>query len=185
MTPHAGASGRRQKTASETVGFQALFEALNWAVALDERTAAHWAPEGTPLGWHWRERFASGPLIQAVSYARNSVHHQWSDALVWTPPAEVTPDDFDGRPDAFGSRRRQHQGLDGSGARSWNCHRPSGPTGRSRPRIASAWPARPVSLTLRELQDVWWKLWHFLERPRLFPEPSTPQVATLAIPEAR
>jgi hypothetical protein len=36
--------------------FIALFEALNWAVALDDRAGEHWAPEGKTLGFGWRDR---------------------------------------------------------------------------------------------------------------------------------
>lgn len=61
--------------------FHPLFEALNWAVSLDERVSAHWAPEGQPLGWAWRERVATGDVVAAVRFARNRIHHQWSDAL--------------------------------------------------------------------------------------------------------
>jgi len=61
--------------------FIALFEALNWAVALDKRAAERWTPEGRPLGYAWRERVRGAHIMQAVRFARNSVHHHWSDAL--------------------------------------------------------------------------------------------------------
>jgi hypothetical protein len=61
--------------------FIALFEALNWAVALDDRAGEHMAPEGKPLGFGWRDRVRGAHLMRAVRFARNSVHHQWSDAL--------------------------------------------------------------------------------------------------------
>jgi hypothetical protein len=61
--------------------FLPLFEALNWAVALDERIAAHWAPEGKQLGWGWRDRVEAADVMAGVRFARNRVHHQWSDAL--------------------------------------------------------------------------------------------------------
>lgn len=74
--------------------FIALFEALNWAVALDERAGKHWAPEGKTLGFGWRARARGAHLMRAVRFARNNVHHQWSDALELderglTPP--ITP----------------------------------------------------------------------------------------------
>ncbi|TGN65040.1 hypothetical protein EXE59_14495 [Nocardioides eburneiflavus] len=62
--------------------FLPLFEALNWAVALDDQARAHWAPEGVPLDWSWRSRVAGGDLVNAVRCARNRVHHQWADALI-------------------------------------------------------------------------------------------------------
>jgi hypothetical protein len=58
-----------------------LFEALNWAYALDDRTAKHFAPEGKPLGLQWRTRIPEADIMGGVRFARNSVHHQWSDAL--------------------------------------------------------------------------------------------------------
>jgi hypothetical protein len=61
--------------------FIALFEALNWAVALDDRAGEHWAPEGKTLGFGWRDRAQGAYRMRAVRFARNSVHHQWSDAL--------------------------------------------------------------------------------------------------------
>lgn len=61
--------------------FHALFEALNWAVAVDARIAAHWVPEGTPLGRDWRQRVSGAELLDGLRWARNTVHHDWSDAL--------------------------------------------------------------------------------------------------------
>lgn len=59
-----------------------LFEALNWAVALDDRIKDIWAPDGMPLGWEWRKRAGGGAeLFAGVRYARNSIHHHWADAL--------------------------------------------------------------------------------------------------------
>jgi hypothetical protein len=44
-----------------------LFEALNWAFALDDRTNAHFAPEGEVLkDYGWRDRIA-GRMSWAVS----------------------------------------------------------------------------------------------------------------------
>jgi len=63
--------------------FLPLFEALNWAVAVDERIAEHWAPEGKDKqpGWAWRTRVEGADVMAGVRFARNRVHHQWSDAL--------------------------------------------------------------------------------------------------------
>lgn len=59
-----------------------LFEALNWAVALDQRTAAHFVPDGKPAGYAWPSRIGYGAeIMPGVRFVRNSVHHQWSDAL--------------------------------------------------------------------------------------------------------
>ncbi len=64
-----------------TTAFLPLFESLSWAVAVDERIAAHWAPEGKPLEWAWRDRVEGADVMAGVRFARNRVHHQWSDAL--------------------------------------------------------------------------------------------------------
>ena len=74
------ATAARGRDAAAT--FRPLFEALNWAVALDDQTRKHWAPEGAPLDWSWRARVPGGDVVDAVRCARNRVHHQWADALV-------------------------------------------------------------------------------------------------------
>jgi hypothetical protein len=61
--------------------FAGAFEVLNWSVALDDRVRKHWRPEGKPLDWAWRERVHGAEIMRGVQYVRNSVHHQWSDAL--------------------------------------------------------------------------------------------------------
>jgi hypothetical protein len=68
--------------------YHPLFEALNWAVALDDQTRARWSPQGKPLNWGWRDKIDSGDYVRAVRFARNRVHHQWADAL------ELTTDGF-------------------------------------------------------------------------------------------
>jgi len=44
--------------------FAPLFETLSWAASLEEKLRPH-----------------DDPLLRAVSYARNRVHHQWSNAV--------------------------------------------------------------------------------------------------------
>jgi hypothetical protein len=69
----------------------ALFETLNWAVALDERVGTHWLPDGKPLGWKWRQRLGHGAEIMGgVRFARNSVHHQ-GRMRYSSPAAGCTP----------------------------------------------------------------------------------------------
>jgi len=58
----------------------ALFEALNWAVSLDELVA-----KTSPAGWKWRDGAVDGDLVRALRYARNRVHHQWADAIRFQP----------------------------------------------------------------------------------------------------
>jgi hypothetical protein len=73
--------GQASRTRDAVQVFGPLFEALNWAVALDDQARAHWAPEGVPLDWAWRTRVTGGDFVNAVRRARNRVHHQWADAL--------------------------------------------------------------------------------------------------------
>jgi hypothetical protein len=80
--------------------YAGLFEALNWASALDERIAAHWVPDGKgePVRWAWRDRIPNGWLMAGVCYVRNSVHHQWSDAMLLDRGGEVYRQRMAGRP---------------------------------------------------------------------------------------
>ena len=48
--------------------FVALFEALNWAVALDDRRRMHWAPDGKALDWKWRDRVPDAPVLAGVPF---------------------------------------------------------------------------------------------------------------------
>jgi hypothetical protein len=74
--------------------FIPVFEALNWAVALDDRVRVHWVPEGEPLGWAWRERVSGAELMGGVRWARNRAHHQWSDALALDEAGRRYPRDY-------------------------------------------------------------------------------------------
>lgn len=63
-----------------------LFEALNWAVALDERVRKDWAPDGVDSqpGWNWPVRLTSendAEAVRGIRFVRNRVHHQWADAI--------------------------------------------------------------------------------------------------------
>jgi hypothetical protein len=69
------------KNADGNAAYVPLFETLNWAVVLDDRTRQYWAPEGEVLGWQWRERVPGAEVMAGVRFARNRAHHQWSDAL--------------------------------------------------------------------------------------------------------
>lgn len=61
--------------------FRPLFEALNWAVALDEMIAKVSHPAAQKLNFDWRNRVADADAMAGVRYARNRVHHQWADAV--------------------------------------------------------------------------------------------------------
>jgi hypothetical protein len=61
----------------------AVFEALNWSVTLDERLR-HDTEEKD-----WTVGIDGGSVIRALRFARNSVHHDWSSALdLGLPPGE-------------------------------------------------------------------------------------------------
>jgi hypothetical protein len=62
----------------------AVFEALNWSVTLDERIRHE------SKGEDWTVGIDGGSVIRALRYARNSVHHDWSAALdIGLAPDEV------------------------------------------------------------------------------------------------
>lgn len=156
------------KEPERNLGFYALFEALNWAVALDERSGEHWAPDGQPLGWKWRDRIGGAEVMRGVRFARNSVHHQWTHALVARPLTDVTPQGFVGGPDAFGFARPEAESL------GW-VWRDADELPQAQRRDAAgeatyrrSLEGRPAALTREELQRVFWKLWQLLERP-MFP----------------
>jgi hypothetical protein len=79
------------RTRDATAAFIPLFEALNWAVALDERAGKHWTPAGEPLGWGWREMMRDAEMMRGVRFIRNSVHHDWSDALALHKGGVIPP----------------------------------------------------------------------------------------------
>lgn len=72
----------RLRTNREATYF-ALFESLNWAVALDEYVSENWFPDGVSLKWKWRDHVdgEGGEIVRGVRFARNRVHHQWADAV--------------------------------------------------------------------------------------------------------
>jgi hypothetical protein len=83
---YAEALNRFEAAASDPIGtYNAAFEALNWAVAIDQRIREHWlpGPGRQRAGWDWPNRLGYGAeIIDGVRFVRNSVHHQWSDAML-------------------------------------------------------------------------------------------------------
>jgi hypothetical protein len=92
----------------------ALFEALNWAHAIDDEIALTWSPRGKVEGYSWRSDPAVGvgehlaSVMDGLRYVRNRVHHQCADALntrhgtcVWRPIGEL-PTPSKGREDPRG-----------------------------------------------------------------------------------
>jgi hypothetical protein len=57
--------------------FLPLFEALNWAVSLDDRIGRLWPKTGRD----WHRDVQCGGRVRALRYARNSVHHDWAQAI--------------------------------------------------------------------------------------------------------
>lgn len=74
----------RYARAAEVTGpepaYFALFEALNWAVAVDEVVAEIWRPAGVREGYRWRRRIESADILVGARTARNLVHHHWARA---------------------------------------------------------------------------------------------------------
>lgn len=88
--PSRGFVGGRSPAAT----YVPLFEALNWAHALDERVAAHWVPNGKTVGFGWRDRIPKAEIMAGVRFARNSLHHDWSEAVVLRDGAVSFPLSF-------------------------------------------------------------------------------------------
>lgn len=57
---------------------RSLFEALNWAVSLDDRLAQAWPEEP---GNDRHQQVMCATKVRAPRYARNSVHHDWARAI--------------------------------------------------------------------------------------------------------
>jgi len=90
----------------------ALFEALNWAVTLDDRFREDWPGSG-----EWFRDLHGGELVGGLRYARNSVHHDWALAVELDSEGGISrsrhaplfwvwcPDLPSGRPNPAGARR--------------------------------------------------------------------------------
>ena len=61
--------------------YMPIFEALNWAAALDERIAVD------AKGWSWRKRVSNGEFVAGLRFAHNRAHHQWAAVLYVTTGA--------------------------------------------------------------------------------------------------
>ena len=66
--------------------FVPLFEALNWAAAIDWRVSEDFAPDGLDLMPRkaWERRVSTDSTIFGLRFARNVVHHDWTQAVEWT-----------------------------------------------------------------------------------------------------
>jgi hypothetical protein len=78
---------RRFQDASERwdhpTAYPPLFEALNWAVAIDDRCQEIWIPEGPEHrpGPDWQRRLSGEETLKGLRFVRNRVHHQWAEAF--------------------------------------------------------------------------------------------------------
>jgi hypothetical protein len=68
--------------------FLPIFEALSWAASLDHRLGVDLSATRR-RDWNWHAKFPQSDVLLGVRYARNAVHHQWSDALYLTPGAQL------------------------------------------------------------------------------------------------
>lgn len=60
--------------------FMPLFEALNWATSLEQYIRASW-PSELSASERWHDSIPFGSTVRAVQFVRNSVHHDWAQAL--------------------------------------------------------------------------------------------------------
>jgi hypothetical protein len=123
--------------------FFALFEALNWAHALDDLIGKVFVPEGEPEGEGWRRWVAGGEgVLGAFRWVRNRVHHQWADALAPHPGTTKRILPFDGGPQVWRSADDLPTGRGGSGER------------RGRELYEQHFAGQPVAYALREVDRV-------------------------------
>ena len=81
---YAVAVGRFRSAAAgrdAVAAYHPLFEALSWAASLDFRIAELRAPEGELLGEDWHMQFGGAEAVPGLRWARNTVHHDWANAL--------------------------------------------------------------------------------------------------------
>jgi hypothetical protein len=86
-------SARTSKATPELDVYMALFEALNWAVSLDDRLRREW-PVNVSAGRDWWRHVDGGEVARAVRFARNAVHHDWSDAITLPGDPELAYEDI-------------------------------------------------------------------------------------------
>ena len=72
------AAADRHDAIEET--YFALFEALNWVIAIDDVIGKVWRPAGEAEKFAWRQRFPGAEVIDGVRLARNLLHHHWARA---------------------------------------------------------------------------------------------------------
>jgi hypothetical protein len=63
------------------VAYLPLFEALGWVASIDFRIGVLWTPEGRALGEDWPSRASGAEAVPGLRWARNTVHHDWANAL--------------------------------------------------------------------------------------------------------
>lgn len=163
------------KDRDTTNTFIPLFEMLNWAVALDQRVGERWCLKGKPLGRAWRDRVPGAQVMSGIQYVRNSVHHQWSDALELTEgrgyPRAYTMVYFEWRWRPAGALplpEEQHQNKGWKEGKEFYEEHLQGEMAR---------------LTVQQLANVFNHLRKLME-PSLRPEPSTAEKLLAVQPDA-
>jgi hypothetical protein len=61
--------------------YLSLFEALSWAASIDLRIGDLWVPDGERPRENWPSRAPGAEAVVGLRFARNTVHHDWADAL--------------------------------------------------------------------------------------------------------
>jgi hypothetical protein len=110
--------------------YTALFEALNWAAAVDDRTDQDLILWKKRDKYEWRTRVHDADVMGGIRFVRNSVHHDWSDAVridesepsfpmtfpvvffewVWRSAGDLPPPGQKQHPDAIRFYTEQMQG---------------------------------------------------------------------------
>jgi len=69
--------------------FIPVFDALNWAVAVDD-----FLQREQPAAERWWREHLHGEVVRAVRFARNRVHHQWARAVTRAAPGSLAEYDL-------------------------------------------------------------------------------------------
>jgi hypothetical protein len=129
--------------------FLPLFEALNWAVVLDDRLQAYWKAAPSNRDPSWADGFTFGDTVKGLRFARHRVHHQRADAL-WLSEGASGP-----------------VGSYAEGLHEWRW-RPDLPPGRD-DRYKDEYEAKvmavPARITLHELAECVGTALAYLDRP--------------------
>lgn len=73
--------GAASESRDRVATYTALFEALNWAAAVDDRTDQDLLLWKKRDEYAWRTRVHGAEIMGGIRFIQNSVHHDWSDAV--------------------------------------------------------------------------------------------------------